>query len=269
MRPVATYTYRTARGKVAFFKDRFEPKRFKYRWPNGDTVTTSEVSELPQLLYGLPELTSADPTGTVFVAEGEKDCDALVELGLIATCNYDGAGRGKWQASYNRYFNGRNVVILPDNDKPGRDHAQEIARSLVGVAASVKLVDLPGLPKKGDVSDWLAAGGTVRELTNLSASVPPWRQRIELERPSDRFSADWDLHARIETVLNLKLMAQEKLLLVVLEAKIKQPRPTQRTIAAAVGTSPGRVKKILADLRKRGIISARKHGRENMYVVRI
>jgi len=30
----------------------------------------------------------------------------------------------------------------------------------VGVAASIKLLRLPYLPDKGDISDWIAAGGT-------------------------------------------------------------------------------------------------------------
>ena len=263
---VATYEYRTARGKVAFVKDRFEPKRFKYRRLKG---AEAKGYELPKLLYRLPELIAADPTATVFVAEGEKDCDALAGLGLVSTCNYDGAGRGKWQASYNRHFRRRNVVILPDNDRPGRDHAEEIVRSLVRVAASVKIVELPDLPPKGDVSDWLTAGGTARGLAKLCARTPNWRQRIEIKRASDPFNFDWDLRVKIENVLNLDLAPPAKLILIAIQVGIAQPRPTQKTIATAVGLSTGRVKKILADLGKRKILSASKRGRENVYVVRI
>ena len=84
-------------------------------------------------------------------------------------------------------------------------------------------------------------------------------------RPDDRFSDEWTLRRQIETVLNLEITPQAKLILIAIVAEIAQPRPTQKTIAAAVGLSPGRVKKILADLRKRRIISARKTGRENVY----
>ena len=47
--------------------------------------------------YRLPELLNAAPDTTVFVCEGEKDCDALHALGLIATTNPGGAG--KWLPS--------------------------------------------------------------------------------------------------------------------------------------------------------------------------
>jgi uncharacterized membrane protein len=169
---------------------------------------------------------------------------------------------------YNRYFRGRNVVILPDNDRTGLNHAEEIATSVVGVAASVRVLKLPGLPEKGDVSDWLDAGGTPQELNQLSRASPLWIQRIELKRPRDEFQDRWELRLKLEEVLNLALKPQEKLLLIVLEAGIARPRPTQKTLAAAAGLSSGRVKKILADLRKRQIISVCKRGRENEYDVR-
>jgi hypothetical protein len=69
---------------------------------------------------------------------------------------------------------GRQVVILPDNDEAGRKHAEQIAQSLYGRAASVRIVSLPDLPPKGDVSDWLAAGHTVGELLQLVAQTPEW-----------------------------------------------------------------------------------------------
>lgn len=61
---------------------------------------------------------------------------------------------------------------MPDNDDPGRGHAQDVARKLTGIAASIRILDLPGLPLKGDVSDWLAAGGTADELERLASSAP-------------------------------------------------------------------------------------------------
>src|SRR5262249_30410369 len=65
---------------------------------------------------------------------------------------------------YNTYFKDRIVVIVPDNDKPGREHAQQVARELLGVALCIKILELRGLPPKGDVSDWLGAAGTKDQL---------------------------------------------------------------------------------------------------------
>ena len=72
---------------------------------------------------------------------------------------------------------GRRVAILPDNDGPGRKHAEQVAASLVGIAESVKVVTLPDLPDKGDPSDWLAAGGTIEELTRLVEAAPEYEHR--------------------------------------------------------------------------------------------
>ena len=69
-------------------------------------------------------------------------------------------GAGKWRDEYAKFLTGRKVVIVPDNDQAGRDHAQAEAKSLQGKAASVKMLTLSGLPEKGDVSDWLGLGGT-------------------------------------------------------------------------------------------------------------
>ena len=66
------------------------------------------------------------------------------------------------------------VVILPDNDAPGREHADDVARSLAGKAARIRVVDLPGLPDKGDVSDWFAAGGTVEAFNDLVEAAADW-----------------------------------------------------------------------------------------------
>ena len=59
------------------------------------------------------------------------------------------------------------MIVIPDNDDAGREHADEVPRSLAGKAARIRLLDLPGLPDKGDVSDWFAAGGRVEAFNAL------------------------------------------------------------------------------------------------------
>jgi hypothetical protein len=89
-----------------------------------------------------------------FVVEGEKDADNLMKAGLLAVSPPHGAG--SWNPEYNYRFQGREVYTIPDNDKAGLEHAEAVAANLKGVAKSVKIIRLPGLPDKGDVSDWLA-----------------------------------------------------------------------------------------------------------------
>lgn len=95
---------------------------------------------------------------SVLVVEGEKDANNLRRLGIAATCNSGGAGN--FSAALAGWFAGKQVAILPDFGEPGRDHALKMAQLLSPVAATVKILELAGLPPKGDVSDWLAAGGT-------------------------------------------------------------------------------------------------------------
>jgi putative DNA primase/helicase len=174
---VATYDYHDKGGKLIYQVVRFEPKDFRQRRPDGAGGWIWNLEGVDRVLYRLPELLAADPRGTVFIVEGEKDVDRMRSLGLTATCNVGGAG--KWRQGYAEFLRGRKVVILPDNDDPGRKHADRVARSLVGVAASLKILDLPGIPLKGDGSDWLDADGTIAALQALSDAAPEWEPTID------------------------------------------------------------------------------------------
>jgi hypothetical protein len=167
-------------------KHRDGDHRFQQRYHNGEPVSSlkagtysrrstgkwtpltkgeprgKEDIDLPDariVLYNLPALVRAPDGATVFFCEGERNADDVIKLGLLATTAPMGAGKGHlvdpkcWE-----YLRGKHVVVLPDNDKPGRDHAHQIARILKPIAASVKLVEIPDLPEGGDVSDWIGSG---------------------------------------------------------------------------------------------------------------
>lgn len=124
---------------------------------------------LPSFPYKLTKFLSAlaeRPDDLVFVTEGEGDTDTLHSHDLIATTNPNGAG--KFKADFAKYFADRDVVVLADNDERGRAHAEQVASILIGVALSVRVIHLPGLPEKGDVTDWLGIdGNTVEALLGL------------------------------------------------------------------------------------------------------
>ena len=166
---VATYPYRAESGSLLFEVVRFAPKKFKQRRPDGRGGWTWSLGDLRRVLYRLPELVAAKPEATVYLVEGERDVASLEALGLLATTTAGGAG--KWRSEYGEALRGRRVVILPDNDEAGRKHAEQVARALTGVAGGVCVVDLPGLPAKGDVTDWIAAGGTPDKLRELVERV--------------------------------------------------------------------------------------------------
>jgi len=127
-----------------------------------------QFDEVKRVPYRLPEILEAVRNGEpVYVVEGEKDVHQLRDRGLTATCNPGGAG--KWRREYASFFENAAMILLPDNDGPGRRHMEAVASTLVPVARSVKVVELPDLPEKGDVSDWLEMGGTVGALESLVA----------------------------------------------------------------------------------------------------
>ena len=168
----AIYSYQDAEGRLLYQVLRTCDKSFRCCQPNDAGGWTWNMKGVERVLYRLPQLLSANPDAPVFLPEGEKDVDRLVDLGLVATTNPHGAG--KWRGHYSKWLQGRAVVILPDNDDQGRDHALMVAFSLNGVAARVMVLELPDLPEKGDVSDWMNAGGTADDLLTLANEMSEW-----------------------------------------------------------------------------------------------
>src|SRR5579875_3111937 len=166
--PVAVYPYTDEDGVVLFEVVRFEPKDFRQRQPDGQGGWIWNLDHVRRVPFRLPQLLAANGC-TVHVVEGEKDVLALEKLGLVATCNPGGAG--KWRQDFAQYFRGADVLILPDNDAPGEAHARQVAANLQPVAARVRIVRLPGLGPKEDVSNWIARGGTAAQLGSLAATA--------------------------------------------------------------------------------------------------
>ncbi len=170
---VKAYDYRDENGSMLFQVVRYVPKAFSQRRPDGNGGWVPNLDGVRRVLDRLPELLAANPAGWVFVVEGEKDADRLAAEGLIATTNPGGAG--KWHLVDDKPLHGGRVCILRDNDDAGREHRDDVARRLHGKAADVRIVELLGLPPKGDVSDWLDAGHTVVELLALGEAAEPVR----------------------------------------------------------------------------------------------
>lgn len=178
---VNTYDYTDEHGQVVYQKVRYKPKDFRCRIPDGKDGWTWNMKGVRRVLYNLPAVIASE---VVFIAEGEKDCDLLTKQGYAATCNYDGAG--KWDDSYNSFFKDKVVNILPDNDTPGKRHAANIYRQIVTLTKDCRIVELPGLPDKGDVSDFFANGGTKEQFDKTVAAAPDgipagWTETREAE----------------------------------------------------------------------------------------
>ncbi len=161
---VETYDYRDEASNLLFQAVRFEPKEFRQRRLENNKEVWN-LKDMRRVLYRLPELLEADKKFPVFICEGEKDVENLRKFGLTATCNPMGAG--KWKSEYSESLKGFDCVILPDNDEAGTNHAKQVAKSLLGIAEQVRILQLPDLEAKADVSDWINKGNNVEDLFAL------------------------------------------------------------------------------------------------------
>jgi hypothetical protein len=207
------YAYEDASGELAFVVERIELQN-----PDGSFVVTSagkrkktfrqkrpdpereggwlyNVDGVQVIPYKLPELIEAVATEhPVLIVEGERKADLLWSWGVAATCCSGGAN--KWRAKHAAYLHGADVVVLPDADDAGCAHAKTVAITLRNIAASVRVLELPGLGAKEDIVDWAAKGGTVEQLHELIERAPEFvsrrDERTTFEDPS--FHADAPLY---------------------------------------------------------------------------
>jgi hypothetical protein len=187
-RIVADFNYHDADGKLLFQAIRLEPgkdgakKEFRQRQPDGNGGWVWNLKGVNLVPYRLPELLAANPEIPVYIAEGERKVDVLIGMGMVATCSAMGAN--KWRKEYSQHLAARHVVILPDNDDPGRKHAEDVAEKLREIAASVTIFNLPDLPPKGDIVDWAGLPGNtkVRLLELLAAATGGKGDAFEDER---------------------------------------------------------------------------------------
>lgn len=108
----------------------------------------------------------------LYWTEGERDAETIVRLGLLAI-TFGGTGDGI-PSGCKSFFVDRNVIILADNDKGGRKHADQKAALIQSVAKSIRIIHFPELPEKGDVSDWIAQGRNRDDLQRRSDETPKW-----------------------------------------------------------------------------------------------
>ena len=175
---VATYDYKATTGDLLFQVVRYSPKDFRQRRPDGNGGWIPNVKGLDRVVYHLPEIQGQK---AIFIAEGEQDADRLASIGLPATTCAGGAQ--KWRDAYTKQIKDagvERVVILSDNDEPGRKHAEQVAASCHRAGIDVRIVNLPDVAEKGDVSDYLDAHSKA-DLTTLMKAAPRYTPTHDAE----------------------------------------------------------------------------------------
>lgn len=164
---VATYDYRDALGNLVFQKQRFVDedgkKTFTQRRMDPETGEwIRNLDGVEKILYNLPMICAARDQGqTIWLVEGEKDVDTLADMGVPATTMPGGAG--KWLDIHTETLAGADVVIVADNDEPGKKHAVEVAQKLKDAGCTVSM-KISRVKSKADVTDHFEAGGSLDSL---------------------------------------------------------------------------------------------------------
>jgi putative DNA primase/helicase len=203
------YPYQNVDGALAFVVERFEfqledgafvltkagkrKKSFRQKRPDPERPGAFlwNVDGVPAVPYRLPKLLKAIAAKrVVVVVEGERKADLLWSWNVPATCCSGGAK--KWRAAHAKYLHAADVVILPDADDAGHEHVKTVAASLQGLAASVRVLELPGLGPKEDIVDWATKGGTVEQFNELIEQAKPWlprHQQVATVKPAGKQDA--------------------------------------------------------------------------------
>jgi hypothetical protein len=167
---VAHYEYMDTEGGALYRQVRLDPKGFFAEHPDPDHPGRwlKGMGDTPRVLYRLPQVIEAvGLSETIYVAEGEKDVEAIVAAGACATCNPMGAG--KWSRCDSAPLHGAaRVVVVADRDAPGYAHAAEVARSLTGHVGHLGVVQAA---TGKDAADHLAAGHGLADLEPVDPAV--------------------------------------------------------------------------------------------------
>jgi len=195
------YDYKDEKGNLLYQVLRYSPKGFKQRRPDGSGGWIWNLKDVKRVLYRLSELIQADKKTPIIWDEGEKDVENLRRLGFTATTTAQGVNGFKAVADHAReVLAGRKIILLPDNDAPGKEYALTVARALHDAADGIWVVDLPGLPPKGDVSDWIEArraegmddAAIAKALKDIVNKTPPWQPAADAAPPGAGATAQAD-----------------------------------------------------------------------------
>lgn len=167
------HVYRDPDGKEAYRKNRQKYQdgskdfRFNYQDEKGNTVWSKPAG--CNNLYNLDRLAAADSNEPLYIVEGEKCADSMTAAGFLATTTNTGAKNkiNKYLSDTDREYLDKFPVkiMIPDNDDPGWEYAQAWQQE-----QGARILPLPEIwpecPIKGDIADYLEAGGEPEAIRN-------------------------------------------------------------------------------------------------------
>lgn len=218
-RIVETYhQYCDEQGTPLYRKLRYKPKGFSWQRVDGHGGWINGLNGVRRVPYRWAELRATIASGptAIFYAEGEKAADALHTIGAAATTFGTGAAGTPPQDASDFLRGAAGVVVLPDNDDVGREHAERSAAVFARGGLPVKILELPNLPEGGDAFDWLQGGGSASALKALLQATPRYvptaNAAVVMEAGEDQQSrATSDPELRTESAARLPTLLRDLL----------------------------------------------------------
>ena len=148
------------KGNKKFSQERWDKGKKQWLPGLGNDEDVNKVVRASIPVYRYAEVRKAIANGeTIFAVEGEPCADLLWKLGLAATTNIGGGGKFTLTDSLDLQ-DAKVIVIVPDRDKKGIEHADKLAEYFPG---AMWLYPFPesraweNLPEKGglDIFDWI------------------------------------------------------------------------------------------------------------------
>ena len=154
---IIRYEYKTETGETTGTKCRKGEGKAKRIWWEGGRPQKPCLYKVQGLLNSI---------GPIYLPEGEKDCDSLGILGLTATVSSEGTSR-PWSKDFNHFVEGRDIIILEDNDPAGKKRSYKLLQALKHISKSIKLIRFLCMKPGSDITDWLHDGHSQAELEDL------------------------------------------------------------------------------------------------------
>lgn len=150
------YQYYDAAGNLLCRKVKMPDKKMWFeRYEGNDYIPGLNGMTIP--LYNLRKVLECKADEWIYLCEGEKDAESMCARGYVGTTNH--AGAKSWAPHLTEQLKDKRVIIIPDNDEPGRKRVALLTKALSGVVKELSVFMPPGVPEHGDITDWLNSGG--------------------------------------------------------------------------------------------------------------